>query len=372
MMDTKTFFFAGGGTGGHIYPAIAVAEKILKLEPAAKIHFFCSSRDIDRKILNKTGFEYTKLPAQAFSLKPDKLIRFATSLIKSYQIAKKNLLQSQNPTIIGAGGFASVPVCLAGYKSKIPIKLINVDIVPGKANKLLARFANEIFVQFTESAAYFKKRNTKVHIVGCPLRSSFEKLQPQKVINQLNLEENKKILLITGASSGAASINTAICSNLNNLDAFAADWQIVHLTGQADFNKVRQRYSCAKISCKILDYFDDMPNLLAAAEMVVGRSGAVSVAEYAAAALPSICIPYPHHKDRHQYLNAAKLAKADAALIINEMTDESQTSQRLGEKLEELMKNDNKRKEMRKNSNSIANKNAALEIAKTLLKNTQI
>jgi len=368
-MANKNFFFAGGGTGGHIYPAIAVAEQILKLQPAAKIRFFCSTRSIDTQILAKTSFEYTTLPAKGFSLSPGHLLGFCTSFLKSYKIAGQALSENMDTVVIGVGGFVAAPVCLAAHRKKIPIVLLNVDIVPGRANKLIARWSNQIFVQFEETSQYFANYSEKISIVGCPLRSRFDSPQPQRAIEQLKLDKNKKILLITGASSGAENINTALCSLLGNLEAFAGDWQIVHLAGSANYEKVKTGYAGAKISHKVLGYFDDMADLLSAADLVVGRSGAVSTAEYAAAAVPSICIPYPYHKDRHQYIHARKLADAGAAVIVDDLPDGKETADRLWEKLQDLMSNQEKRRQMAESCKAIAKLDARYKIAQKLLQN---
>ncbi len=367
-MGTRSFFFAGGGTGGHIYPAIAVAEQIIKHEPEARIHFFVSTRGIDERILSKMSFEYTTLPARGFSARPDKLIGFCTSFLKSSGIAKKAISESQKAVVIGVGGFVAAPVCFAAHKLKVPIVLLNVDIVPGRANKIIARWADEIFLQFEDARQSFAKRKASVNVVGCPLRSGFENPEPDKVKSELGLDENKKTLLITGASSGSENINKVVCSLVEKLADFADDWQIVHLTGAANYEKVRQKYSEAEIGHKVLSYFDDMPSLLAAADLVVGRSGAVSVAEYAAASVPSICMPYPYHKDRHQYLNAGKLVEAGAAVIVDDLPDEKEGPGWLAEKLEELMKDEKKREEMRQACKSVARLDAGLKIAEGLLK----
>ncbi len=380
-MGGKCFFFAGGGTGGHIYPAIAIAERIIKLEYGAKVHFFCSTRDIDSRILSQTGFGYTSLPACGFSARPGKLIGFCTSFLESCRIAKRAIssatgIESKSAVVIGVGGFVSAPVCFAAHKLKTPIVLLNVDIMPGRANKIIARWADKIFVQFEDTKQYFAKIGAKVNVVGCPLRSGFENPEPDKVIEQLGLDENKKILLVTGASSGSENINEVICLLLEKLDSFTDDWQIVHLTGRATFEDVQKKYVGVKISHKVLDYFDDMPNLLSAADLVVGRSGAVSVAEYAAANVPSICIPYPYHKDRHQDLNAAKLVKAGAAVIVDDLSSPGwltpqrrDTAQRLWAALEELMKNEKKRKKMAENCRAVSSMQASSKIAEELLKN---
>ncbi len=368
MMGGKCFFFASGGTGGHIYPAIAIAEKIIKLASEAKVHFFCSTRDIDSQILSKTGFEYTSLPARSFSIQPDKLISFYTSFIDSFRISKQAIAESKDAVVIGIGGFVSVPVCLAAHRLKVPVVLVNVDIVPGRANKIIARWADKIFVQFEDTKQYFAKNAAKVDIVGCPLRTGFDNPQAERAIEQLGLDESKKILLITGASSGSENINQAVCSLLENLASFADDWQMVHLTGRANFENVQKRYVGARINHKVVDYFDDMPDLLSAADLVVGRSGAVSVAEYVVAGVPSICIPYPYHKDRHQYLNAGKLVDVGAAVIVDDVPQREETAQRLWAELEELMKDDAKRKKMAERCKAVANTKAASKIAEQLLR----
>lgn len=369
-MGDKCFFFAGGGTGGHIYPALAIAEKMVKIKPEAKVRFFCSNLSIDLRIFSKTEFVHASLPISRFSIKPAQLINFCISFSESFQIAKRAFIENKDAVVIGAGGFVSAPVCLAAHKLKIPIVLLNVDIVPGRANKIIAKWADKIFVQFKDTIKYFGKNKTKVEVVGCPLRSDFDSPQPEKAKSELRLEGGKKILLITGASSGSENINEAICSLLGNLADFADQWQIVHLTGRTHYEKVQKRYIGAKISTKVIDYFDDMPNLLSAADLVIGRSGAVSVAEYAAAGVPSICRPYPYHRDKHQYLNAGKLVEAGAAVIVKDLPwrKNKDVAQQLWVELEELMKNEEKRKKMAECCKAIANKQAASKIAEQLLK----
>jgi len=243
--------------------------------------------------------------------------------------------------------------------------------VPGRANKIIARRAQEIFVQFDDTAKYFDKGKAKVWVVGCPLRADFNNPEPEKAIEQLGLDKKKKTLLITGASSGSANINQAICSLLEKLDNFADDWQIVHLTGRANFEQISGKNFNSKIRYKVLGYFDDMPNLLAAADLVIGRSGAVSVAEFAAAGVPGICIPYPYHKDRHQYLNAGKLVDTGAAVIVDDLPDKKEFSKRLWLELENLMKDENKRKQMAQAAKKIANPQADLKIAEKLIQTAQ-
>jgi UDP-N-acetylglucosamine--N-acetylmuramyl-(pentapeptide) pyrophosphoryl-undecaprenol N-acetylglucosamine transferase len=295
------------------------------------------------------------------------LVEFIKSFWQSNKIAWDIMGDGKNAVVVGAGGFVSASVCWVAHKRNIPIALLNVDIVPGRANKIIARWADEVFVQFEEAGRYFAQRGAKAHVVGCPLREGFKRPDPNAVKEQLDLDEQKKILLITGASSGAQNINKTICSLLERLNNFANNWQIVHLTGMANHEHVLSGYDATRISHKVLPYFDDMSNLLAAADLVIGRSGAVSVAEYAAAGVPSICMPYPYHKDRHQYLNAGKLVEVGAAIIVDDVPDDKDRAEWLWEELEESMKDDQKRRKMAEACRTVARPQADVKIAEKLL-----
>ncbi len=370
-MSRSHYFFAGGGTGGHIYPAVAVAEHIRKAESDAHITFFCSERPIDSQILAKTGYEFLPLPAISFSLRPGKVIVFFSTLMQSYKLARQIITPvADRSIVIGTGGFTSAPAVFAAHRLNVPAAVINVDIVPGRANRLLARFANEIFVQFEDTAGCFTNMKAAVNVFGCPLRAGFANPPDKsKTITELGLDENKKTLVVTGASSGSASINDAICRLFSDLGRFADNWQIVHLTGKRDYERVFGGYADTKIGHKILDYYDDMAGLLAGADLVVGRAGAVSVAEYAAAGVAAICMPYPYHKDRHQYLNAAKLVQAGGAVIVDDIVgDCEQTSKNLLRKLKTLMKDDEKRGQMGRCGRTSAKLDAAKKIAQAIMR----
>jgi len=366
-MGPKCVFFAGGGTGGHIYPAVAVAQKVAELDEGVKIHFFCSDRAIDFKILSKTGFAFTALVAQKLSFAPAAAVRFIRSFLQSQRTAKKRLSQSDNAVVVGTGGFVSAPVCRAAYQLGMPVKLVNVDIVAGRANKLCARWVDEVFVQFDETADTFTRRGLRVNVVGCPLRKEFENPNPDSARSALALAPDKKVLLVTGASSGSASINDTICLLLDKLAVFADTWQIVHLAGEVHLDKVKAAYAKARISNRVIGYYENMADLLGAADLVIGRSGAVSVAEYAAASVPSICIPYPHHGDLHQYLNAGKLVEAGAAIIVDDLPDAKDRAEWLWEELESLMKDDARRRQMKADCSKAARTTAAEKIARRIL-----
>ena len=364
-MAGKNYFFAGGGTGGHIYPGIAIAEKIAELASGAKIHFFCSKREIDSTILSKTNFEYTALSAIGFSLKPKKFFSFLKHFNQSYKQAKETLSNFENPIVIGIGGFVSAAVVCAAHKLKIPVFLVNIDSVAGRANKLTQRFAKEIFVQFEKTKKSFKNKN--VTVMGCPLRSSFENPNSEKCKQALGLNADKKILLVMGGSSGARSINEAVCGLLGELDGFVDKWQIVHIAGRRNLDTVQRKYKDAKIQNHVIDYYDEMADLLAAADLGIGRSGAVSIAEYAVSNLPMILMPYPHHKDMHQYLNASELVEAGGAIVVDDLADLNERVEWLGEELLPLLRDDDIREQMKLSCRNIAIKDASLRIAQRII-----
>lgn len=363
------FFFAGGGTGGHIYPALAVATELRRQRPEAEVVFFCSSRAVDARVLAGSGYEFFPLPAEGFSSHPVKAIRFGVQFLKSYYFAKQILLAGREETVvIGTGGFVSAPVILAARSLKIPVCVLNVDYVPGKANRMLARYAQTIFTQYDDTAGYFTKNRHKVVAAGCPLRSEFAAPQPDAARQTLGLDADKKILLITGASSGSLSINEAMLKLLPQLAAFAGDWQVVHLTGQAHYQAVKTATDGSPIAYHTVDYYDRMADLYAASEIIVGRSGAVSAAEYAAAGRPAVCLPYPYHKDKHQTLNAAEMVNAGGAVIVEDIIGNTdRTAAALMDVLRDLMTHDARRAHMAAAARSVARPDAAARIAEMLL-----
>jgi len=366
-----SYFFAGGGTGGHIYPLLAVAERVRARQPDAEIHFFHSTRAVDQRVFEKAEFGHSPLPATGLYAHPGKLLRFAVTFQRSCRIAMREIARRDGAVVVGAGGFVAGPVCRAGRKLGVPVALLNVDIIPGRANWLSARWADEIFVQFEESKAHFPRTGAVMHTVGCPLRSRFLNPDAKKAAGDLGLDPNQHVLLVTGASSGSTRINEAVCRLLPRLEAFADRWQVVHLTGLDNYKSVLDGYRATRLAHKVLDYYDGMADLFAASDLVIGRSGAVSVAEYAVAGVPSICMPYPFHKDKHQYLNARKLTEVGAGVIVDDVADADDRVAGLWKELEPLMGDDVRRRRMSEACKHVARPDAAGEIASRLVQMAQ-
>lgn len=395
----RHYFFAGGGTGGHIYPSIAVAQQLRKIDPDARITFLCSSREIDARILSAFPFEFIPLPALAFSKRPDRFFRFLMTQYQSYEFIKQLFRPvSHQARLLSTGGFVSAAPVWAAKKYKIPVFMLNIDAVAGKANRFLAKYAREIFIQFRATAQDFVGLDAVISPSGCPLRETFFlDPDPIKAVEELELENDRKVLLVNGGSSGAMSINRAMVQSAGFLSGLADRWQIVHLAGPNNTHTVARLYRQAGISpvvkdedklcpnndnddiqlqntdsggqihVRVLDYYHSMENLLAAAHLVIGRAGAVSVAEYAAAGKPVILMPYPYHRDQHQKRNAEPLVACGAGVLVDDVPgDPEMTANVLCEALIEVMSEPERLRERSDASKGLARPDAARVIAERL------
>lgn len=365
-MTGKQLFFAGGGTGGHIYPAIAVAERAASIAPDCRRHLFCSRRAVDLRIMSEAGCSFTALPGTGFAARPDRAAAFLLQFLRARRIAKARLRLSQNPVVLATGGFVSAAVCSAAVSLKIPVVLLNLDAVAGRAAKLIARRCERVYVQFEGTVSCFSSCREKVVVSGCPLRAGFEPGRRRKPLS-LGSASGRKLLVVMGGSMGSQDINRAVCGLLDRIAGLRDEWQIVHIAGAANTETVLAAYRQTDLAYKVVGYFEDMPDLLAAADLVVGRSGAVSVAECTAAAAPAIYMPYPHHRDRQQYLNAAELERVGAAVVVEDAGDDAARTASLWERLEPLMRDEAARQRMAQACRGHARLNAAGIIARDLL-----
>lgn len=363
----RHYVFAGGGTGGHIYPMVAVAQRLREREPDCGVTFFCSERNIDKHILGKVEADFIELSAVGFSLRPLKLIKFVREFRRCTETVERFLRETKDCVVISCGGYVSGPVVCAASKANVPVYMVNVDAVPGKANKLMCGCAKKIFVQFEDTASRFGKCKDKVIVSGCPVRAGIGTADRDEVIEKLGLDRDKFTLLVTGASSGSANINNAVGRMLDKMGMFEDSWQIIHLTGREHLNVMKDMYADFRITSKIIDYYDEMGELLAAADLLIGRAGAVSVAEYAVSGVPSICMPYPYHRDNHQRVNAEQLANVGAAVIVEDKCDAEANVESLWGVLSELMNDEGKRIAMSNATMKVAVEDASRVIADTII-----
>jgi len=266
--------------------------------------------------------------------------------------------------VIGSGGLSSVPPVLEAVRAGIPSVLLNPDAIPGRANRMLGSRVDAVFTQFEDTTAWFRRKE-RVLVTGCPIREAFNRASREKGIGRFRLDPDRRTLLITGASLGARNINEAVAALLPDLRK-SEGWQILHLTGEADYEAVRSAYQTSGSDAKVLAYTEDMPDALAAADLVVSRAGASTLAELTAVGRASILMPYPYHRDQHQLANAGCLARAGAARIVPDRKTTRKNIPSLRAALEELMRNDGAREAMASAARRIGRGDAAARVAERI------
>ena len=304
---------ACGGTGGHLFPGLAVAEQLQKR--GCTVALLISSKDVDQQAVKSArGMEVFTLPA--VGLQNRNYFSFARSFWQSWRATKK-IFQARSPqAVLAMGGFTSAPPVLAGNAFGAKTFLHESNTIPGKANRFLARFVDEAFVGFSEAGARFKAR--KVITTGTPVRPQFQSRDAAECRVALGLDPNRPVVLVMGGSQGANGLNEMILSALPVLGDRASTWQWLHLTGASDFEKVKSAYAARGLNTVVKPFLAEMDLALGAATISVSRSGASSLAEIAAMRLPSLLVPYPTAADNHQLTNALAFEKTGAAKLLEQ------------------------------------------------------
>ncbi len=312
--------FAGGGTGGHIYPALAIAEQAAKQDHRVTAHILCSSRRVDKEILAKERVAHTALPARPPVMQPGALVKFALSWVPSVALTRLVLeehLRTGPTLLVAMGGFVCPPAVKGAIRERVPIALVNLDAVPGKANRWVAERAALVFT------ATGVEENWP--LVGPIVRPGLiDPYSPSFARQRFKLDQATRTLLVTGGSQGAKSINDLMVYLLtHHADSFAG-WQVIHQTGgQHDPAPIRAAYAQAGVKAWVGAYLgpDEISAAWAAADLSIGRCGAGTVGEAWATRTPSVFFPYPYHKDQHQKRNAEPLVKAGAAIVMEDLIE---------------------------------------------------
>ena len=310
----RCIVLAGGGTGGHLVPGLAVAEELRRNLPDARVVFIGTKRPVEEHMVPRAGFELRTVDAPRTPERVWQWPAYPFRLMASISRAKAALRELSPGVVVGLGGYGSVPVVLAAKKLGVPIALMEQNSVPGKANRLLSRWALEVYAQFESSRARFRNPD-RVLLLGNPLRDSITKGSRERAAKRFSLEPGRRTLLILGGSQGARTVNESVSLALGEFEQ-AGPVQIIHQTGSLDFDRVQGRYKASGIRSHVVAFLDDMPEALAAADLVISRAGATTLAEIAACGKPSVLVPYPFAAEDHQRLNAEVYEKAGAAVMI--------------------------------------------------------
>jgi len=313
-----------------------VAEELVRLKPQARIVFACSSRDIDRRILEPLPYALVPQPVRPLPGRLPGVPGFLRAWRRSRKLAR-NLLGDLKPAgVLGLGGFAAAPVVARAAKAGMRTAMLNPDAIPGRANRYLARFAEVIFTQFDSTREHFPGRvRGKVRCVGCPVRKVLAGADRAEALRHFALRDDRRTLLVLGGSLGAESINRAFAALRGELGEFSDAWQALHVTGP---QKAASDASGGGFLVRPVEYCDRMDLAYAAADLALCRAGAVTVAELSATGTPAVLMPYPHHADRHQQLNASPLAEAGAGRICQDAGAVESNTRSLRESLIPIMR----------------------------------
>lgn len=314
----RRFAFAGGGSGGHLTPSLAIAERLTERSSKASVMFLCSSRAVDAEVLTRHGARFHALPSVPAPRSPRQVVPFLRGQWQAITEATAHLRDFAPEALVSVGGFASAAGLLAARRLGIRTILFNLDARPGRANRVLSRLADSV----VSAVPVVTGRLRLAEVVGPPIRrEAVASLDAAGCRQAIGLRPELPVLLVTGASQGSTSINRLMPRWLRRDAGLLADWQVLHLTGGGEEELLRQAYADAGVEAKVVAFQHPMALAWGAASLAISRAGASSVAEIHANAVPSVLVPYPHHRDRHQWLNAAPLVEMGGAVVAEDRID---------------------------------------------------
>ncbi|MBL22235.1 MAG: hypothetical protein CMJ37_05335 [Phycisphaerae bacterium] len=330
----QTILIAGGGSGGHITPGLALAEQCL----AHHVHpiLLHAPRSIDREVLASEAFDTYAVPASPPSLNPKRALRWVMGYVQSRRALRQLAKTHAVAGVITIGGFTAATVGLVAREAGWPLAVLNLDAVPGRANRFLCRWGTKNFTAHAHD-------QFPGELTAHPIRSAAT-VEGNKSDNRaaLGLGTDRPTLLVTGASNGASTLNALVLNLARNRPEAFVGWQILHLAGSAHHAKVQETWDqtpLADCPVTVLPFLRQMSQAFGASDLVISRAGANSVAEIEAAGLPALYLPYPWHKDQHQRFNAESAAKVKAAIIANDQIEEQANLEQIGPILSDLLTN---------------------------------
>lgn len=355
--------FAGGGTGGHLYPALAIAEALQRTAPDIGISFIGARGRIEARVVPAHGYAFYPIWVAGFRRRLSlEILLFPVKLAVATVQSLVLLLRLRPSVVVGTGGYVCGPPVFVATLLGIPTVLQEQNSYPGVTTRLLARRVREVHIAFDVTRTFLKRKDG-VHLSGNPIRASVGTAGRTESLKRLGLQGSRKTVLVVGGSQGAASINDALLASRDLLSR--TDVQVVWLTGGGELERVKSRIADmgSGDGVHLHGFLDDMPGAYAVADLVVCRAGASTVAEVLCAGLPSILVPYPHAAADHQTMNARAVAEAGAAVVI----PDAEAKERLGTEIREILVHPERRAAMAIAARSLAVPNAARTVADAVL-----
>ena len=362
MPTAPHIVLAGGTTGGHLFPGLAVAAELAELWPGVQITFAGSGKPLEQKESAAAGFPYVTIPCRPTPRKALETVRFLSDNFAGLMAAKWYLREQNVGLVVGLGSYASVPMSRAAVAQGIPLVLLEANAVPGRATRFLAPSSSLVCTAFAASESQFKP-NVRVRVTGLPVRESFIRLASTPRMPGPWTENQKKQLLVLGGSNGSASLNESVPRSLYKLGDQARDWQVVHQTGAGQVQATQELYQKLGVPALVVSFIDNLPSILRETDLVVCRAGGSTLAELTHFAPPTVVIPLPEATDDHQRHNAKLLASAGACLMIDQTHPGDRLDDRLLRVLGHLFKDEVEREQLSQRFASFAQPHAAGTVA---------
>ncbi len=355
----------GGGTGGHVFPGIAVADAVRRSDPDARILFVGTAAGMEARLVPEAGFDFRAVPAR--SLLGRKLLQLPLALwtLGRGIASAMGIIRRFDPDVIFAtGGYVSGPVAVAGRLLGKHIVLHEQNSIPGLANRWLSRLADEVHLNDSAARPFFA-RKSHLRLSGNPIREGVLEGDPARARREHGLQEGRTTILVVGGSQGARSINRAAVAAIRRLAEKRNDLQFVVQTGRRDARGAARRLAGLSLPVRVLPFISRMGDLYRAADLIVARAGAMTLAEIACCGRAAILVPYPHATHNHQQKNAESVAEAGAAVMI---LDAQLNGARLAAEIAKLVDRPRKLREMSTNALRRARPDAAEKIAAALMR----
>ncbi len=357
---------SGGGTGGHIYPALALADEIKRRHPECEILYVGTALGLEQKIVPSRGYALKNIQAEGLPRKINaELFRSVAKAFKGMGEARKIIKEFKPDLVFGTGGYVCGPVVLSAHLQKVPTFIHEQNAMPGVTNKILSRFVDKVFVNFAESEKYFNCKD-KLIVSGLPVRAEVLETTREEGLAYFNLDKDKPVLLVSGGSRGARSINKAMAQAYQVLLA-KSEVQIIHSAGRNGFAETKKMLAEAGVDLnkyagrvRLEPYLEHMEYALAAADVTVARAGATNLAEICACGKPAVLVPYPFASENHQEYNAGVLADNGAAVMI---LDKDLNGDKLAAEVLNILNNEPLRKKMSEKSAELGKKDSLGKIA---------
>lgn len=354
---------AGGGTGGHLFPGIAIAEELKSKDGSAEVIFIGTEHGIEASIIPREGYPIRYLRAEgvvgkSLAKKVKAGIKTVFSVYDSYALLK----QLRPDALLGLGGYASFGPVLTASLMSIPTVIMEQNAVPGLANRILGRVADMICVTYHESLSFFPKNKT--YITGNPVRQGMLTAGREAAYDLFGLERGKFTVFVFGGSLGARKINSAVCGAFTYINDIREKIQFLHQTGKSDYDAVRETYRKWSFRGTVSAFVHQMAEAYAVADLVISRAGATTLAELTAVGRPAILIPYPYAAGNHQEINAQRLAEMGAARVI---PDHELDSEILAKDIRDLYESAATRHEMERSSRSLGKPEAAQKVVEIVM-----